>query len=143
MQVIWKRPDGHHHSTPDDYKVVSIGKKFNLWLHKSEHNWYPFRVSGGWQDEDSTQKLNSLVNLLEADDEVFVNYIVRDFHNSITETIEIYLEELNTWLTELFNNPKGDTWETEIIQFSIKEIEVKVENNTAAIISAGATKATQ
>ena len=144
MQVIWKRPDGHHNSSPLDYKVVSIGEKYNLWLHKSEHKWFPFRVSGGWQDEDATQKLNSLVNLIDTDKQNFIDFVIKDFNHSSSEDIASHLESLNNWLTELHQNPKGDTWEMDIIQFSIKEVEKILQNNQDSIKSlANAPKAAQ
>lgn len=135
MQVIWKRPDGHHNSNPSDYKVISIGENCSLWLHKKEKKWFPFRVSGGWQDEDATQKLNMLTNLIDSEDDEFIDYIVESFYNSNTEVMTEYLDELLIWLEDLKSNSKGDKWEIEIIGFAIKEIETKMINNKTKIIS--------
>ncbi|MEZ4741934.1 MAG: hypothetical protein R3B45_05725 [Bdellovibrionota bacterium] len=50
MHVVWKRPDGYHGASPSDYRVVEINESSNLWLHKRDTDWFPFRVSGGWKD---------------------------------------------------------------------------------------------
>ena len=62
--VIWKRPDGFHGAAPEDFVVVDIGGESRLWLHKTDHDNFPFRVSGTWQGEDLSKKVNKLVNLI-------------------------------------------------------------------------------
>ena len=34
MHLIWKRPDGFHKSTPDDFTVLDIDSSSRIWLHK-------------------------------------------------------------------------------------------------------------
>jgi elongation factor P hydroxylase len=63
MFVVWKRPDGYHDATPSDFQIVEAGANARIWLHKSDREWYPFRISGGWQESDATRRLNGLVNL--------------------------------------------------------------------------------
>ena len=122
MKVIWKRPDGFHEASPKDFTVVEIANKSKLWLHRLDQENYPFRVSGGWQDENSTVKLNRLVNLLSCDYDRWLQYLSRDFHDSKVDTIETYCSNLTSWLQELSNNLKGDTWETDIMTQTFDEI---------------------
>ena len=67
MKVIWKRPDGFLKSIPSDFMVLEMPSQSKLWLHRSDQDNFPFRISGGWQDEESTSKLNQMVNLLSQD----------------------------------------------------------------------------
>ena len=45
MHIIWKRPDGFQNSIPDDFERVQLSNGSQLWLHKTEKDWYPFHAS--------------------------------------------------------------------------------------------------
>ena len=77
MKVIWKRPDGFLGSDPSDFSVFEMASKSKLWLHKKDHENFPFRISGGWQDEESTRKLNVLVNLLSQNEESWKKWLAK------------------------------------------------------------------
>ena len=53
--VIWKRPDGFHGANPSDFMVVDIGSESRLWLHKSDFENFPFRISGSWSGEKDSK----------------------------------------------------------------------------------------
>ncbi len=132
MNVIWKRPDGFHDATPEDYIVVEVADKSRLWLHKKDKENFPFRVSGGWQDEDSTRKLNNLVNLLTESDITWKSFLKKGFHDSSQDKFSAYLEELKLWLTELEDKFKGDAWEVDIMEDTLNHVKQKIstfENN--------------
>lgn len=122
MKVIWKRPDGFHGAKPSDYYVVQVANNANIWLHKSDSDNFPFRISGGWQDEEATSKLNQLVNLLGKPEDAWLSYLVNDFHHSHAENGDLYLQNLDKWLAQLLGNLKGDNWEIIIMQEVLQEI---------------------
>ena len=117
MHIVWKRPDGFHKAKPSDYKVVDVDSHARIWLHQSDSENYPFRVSGGWEDEEATARVNSLVNLIpkESKDE-WTSALEKYFANSKQETFEAFVIQLQLWLGELKKCAKGDTWEVAIIQ---------------------------
>ena len=129
MHVVWKRPDGHLDSSPSDYRVVSVGSNCKIWLHLTEQKWFPFRISGGWQDEDASQKLNGFINLLDASDEDFNKHSVNVFNYSESDDGSKFFDETKEWLADLKNNLKGDTWEMEIMGFVISEVEDRFNKN--------------
>lgn len=122
MHVIWKRPDGFHGAVPSDFFVVEIAGQMRIWLHKSEHEWFPFQISGGWQDALSTRKLNLLVNLLAADYTAWITHLLKIFRDSMTEDPAVFFDETTTWLDKAVFNLKGDVWEVEIMEKIIAEI---------------------
>ena len=128
MKVIWKRPDGFHGASPSDYVVVQVANNSKIWLHKDDNLNFPFRVSGGWQDEDATKKLNQLVNLLNKDKEVWLGHLIDGFFNSKSESAEKYIEKLSMWLGDLRNSLKGDQWETTIMSEVISDVQHKTES---------------
>ena len=128
MKVVWKRPDGFLGSNPSDFSVYEMPSKSKLWLHKTDHENFPFRISGGWQDEESTRKLNHLVNLLNKSEPSWKNWLERDFFDSKLEKAELYVDSLKLWLGSVRENLKGDTWEKEIMSEALNEIEVKVRS---------------
>ena len=75
MKVIWKRPDGSRNASPSDYRVITLESGANIWLHKTNTEWYPFRLSGDWAKEEGTNKLNVLINLLGNDDADWADHI--------------------------------------------------------------------
>lgn len=124
MFVIWKRPDGFHGASPADYEVFDVGES-KIWLHQTEKEEFPFRVSGGWQDGEATKRLNRLVNQLPQDN--FAAHLVSEYEHSMKSEGKEFIEELEKWLQELKDNPKGDTWETEIIVNCLSFVQKKIE----------------
>ncbi len=122
MFVVWKRPDGYHDATPADFRVAEIGSKARIWLHESDHQSYPFRISGGWQESDATQRLNEMVNLLGKSPNEWLSLLIKSFHHSMTDDPRAFLAEQIKWLGELQNHLKGDTWEVEIMAQVITEV---------------------
>ena len=122
MKVIWKRPDGFLKSIPSDFMVLEMPSQSKLWLHKADQDNFPFRISGGWQDEESTSRLNQLVNLLSQSDERWQEWLKRDFSDSNLADSKEYFNSLSSWLTEVENGLKGDTWELEIMSEALTEI---------------------
>ena len=124
MKVIWKRPDGFHGSKPADYYVVDLKTNSSkIWLHRTDRENFPFRVSGGWQDEDASRKLNQLVNsLLSQDSEQFHTYLNACLDDSKFEDIDSFLVELRSWLQSLKINLKGDTWELAVMTDTLDEL---------------------
>jgi len=115
MHLIWKRPDGFHGASPNDFRVVDLGGRSRLWLHKADRDQYPFRIAGGWEEKDGSVRLNNLVNLLESDDQSWLEYLNRTMDHSIKEDRTVFIDDLLSWLTDLKQHVKGDTWETEIL----------------------------
>mgnify|MGYP001612242466 CR=1 FL=1 len=116
MHLIWKRPDGFHGASPTDFRVVDLGGRSRLWLHKVDRDQYPFRIAGGWEEKDGSVLLNNLINLLESDDKGWLEYLNRAMDHSLKEDRTVFMTDLLSWLTELQQHVKGDTWETEILR---------------------------
>ena len=116
MRVVWKRPDGFHGAVPEDFFVVDVGGQVKLWLHRHEREWFPFQVTGGWQDNDTTRKLNTLVNLLAASDAVWLDHLLKSFRNALTDNAATFFDEILNWLDKDMSNLKGDTWEVEVME---------------------------
>ncbi len=127
MKVIWKRPDGFLMSTPDDFAVLEMPSQSKLWVHKTDQNHFPFRISGGWQDEESSCKLNQMVNLLSQREEQWLTWLKQDYSNSNISEMEKYLDSLRSWLREVERGLKGDTWELEIMSEALIEIQKNVD----------------
>jgi hypothetical protein len=123
MHVVWKRPDGFHGASPADFKVVELPGHSRIWLHKSDTEWFPFRISGGWQDEDATKKLNTLVNLIGRPSADWLRLLEDQNAHSRAVDAAAFYKETAIWLSELKNNLKGDTWEIEIMSEAISEVE--------------------
>ena len=126
MNVIWKRPDGFHNASPSDYVTVDITSNAKIWLHKRDQENFPFRISGDWQEEESTIKLNRLVNLLSKPTQNWLEWLQSDFHHSKTDNLELYLNALTSWLTRFEDHLKGDAWEVDIMQSTLVEIKKKL-----------------
>jgi hypothetical protein len=122
MFVVWKRPDGYHDATPSDFRIAEVGSRARLWLHKSDHEWYPFRISGGWQESDATKRLNELVNLIGMPAQEWTSFLVNTFHHSMTDDPRAFLADQIKWLTDLRGHLKGDTWEVEIMGQVLEEV---------------------
>lgn len=129
MFVVWKRPDGFLGADPKDFKVVNVGHHARIWLHKSDTDWFPFRISGGWQEQEATQKLNRLVNLIGKPGVNWVKHLVNEYHHSMTDDGAKFLQETLSWLETLLENLKGDTWEIEIMSHAIREVLARVKDS--------------
>jgi hypothetical protein len=136
MHVIWKRPDGYHGASPSDYKAVQLkNHSSRIWLHKTEHHWFPFRVSGGWQDENLTKRLNLMVNLLDKENEIWNKSLSEIFDHSSAKDENAFIEETVQWLSELKGALKGDKWEIEIMEAVLTEIESKISDLKSAFVT--------
>ena len=134
MKVIWKRPDGFHEASPSDYVVVEVSANIRIWLHKRDQENYPFRVSGGWQDEPASQKLNRFVNLIHKPTPDWVLFLTELFNHSDTDSPQNFLKREVEWLNELGRNLKGDTWEVEIMSDTLKELKNKIEHSASEFL---------
>jgi hypothetical protein len=127
MFVIWRRPDGYHGARPEDFRVVDVKGDAVLWLHKTDRDWYPFQVSGGWQDEDQTIKINRFANLLDAGPSEWIQTMVSMFHDSPFDDTHEFSEDLETWMDTLRQCIKGDQWAREFMETVFVEIHSKLE----------------
>jgi hypothetical protein len=134
MHVVWKRPDGFVGAEPSDFFTLAVGEHSKLWLHKENIDTFPFRISGGWQDDDS-HKLNNLINLLAKSETEFNEYVKNQFDNSLKDSHDEFFEEINKWLTELSENLKGDTWEVEIMTETFNHLKEKVTQAKSKLFS--------
>ncbi len=128
MHVIWKRPDGFIGAKPSDYYVFAIGDTCNIWLHRTNNDWYPLQISGGWSEADMTQKINNLVNLLPKSDSEFISFLEKMYNDSPPESLDAFYEGLDSWFKDLKMALKGDKWEQEILQLVIDELEGRVKS---------------
>jgi len=122
MHVVWKRPDGFHGAEPDDFKIVEVGGRSRLWLHKKDHQWYPFRISGGWQEQEATQRLNGFVNLIGKPMTHWIKQLVHEFDHSMIDEPAEFMSQTLDWLSSLKTACKGDTWEVEIMTHAIDDV---------------------
>ena len=136
MHVLWRRPDGFHGASPTDFRVLELGGHSRIWLHKTDNEWSPFRVSGGWQDDEATKKLNTLVHLINCPTSDWIAYLIKIHHNSMADDSQKFMTELENWLIELRSNAKGDKWEVEIVAQAIDEIRRHLDQAKAAFLQA-------
>lgn len=115
MKIIWKRPDGFHNSSPTDYRVVELASGAKLWLHKSNTEWFPFRVSGDWKEEENTIKINRFINLLGDDSANWPEHLLNLYFNSQTDDSAQFLSDIKNWVQKIKQHLKGDTWELDIM----------------------------
>ncbi len=135
MKVVWKRPDGFHGAEPADFVTVDVGHS-KLWLHKRDRDQFPFRISGGWEEEAASKRLNNLVNLLGQDEASVVAHLARQFSNSQQDEPAAYLTDLQKWLSELSKSFKGDTWETEIMAEALHTVSQLLERCRPSFLNA-------
>ena len=126
MHLVWKRPDGFHNANPNDYYVVDLGNNFRLWLHKVDKEQYPFRIAGGWEQKEASIELNKLVNLLGEKDGSWLEQLDFLFSHSMKDDRSQFIDDLLVWLTDLLAYPKGDTWETEIMKYTLTRVHESV-----------------
>lgn len=126
MHVIWRRPDGFHNASPSDYYPVDLNGDARLWLHKTDKDDFPFRISGGWEAKEQTKRLNNFANLLPHGKDKWVTYLRDLFNHSMSEKAPEFFEEILTWLDTLPDHLKGDTWEVEILSQAIATTRAKL-----------------
>ena len=136
MHVVWKRPDGFHGADPADFIVVNLGNRSKIWLHKRDHAWFPFRVAGGWQESEATQRLNNLVNLLAQDDQAWVTSLLKLYNDSMGDDPTRFLDDIGRWLLDLRNHLKGDTWELDIMNQALAEVEARLGKVKETVLKA-------
>jgi len=136
MFVVWKRPDGFHGAEPKDFKVVDIGGNARIWLHKKDIEWFPFRISGGWQEQEATQRLNQFVNLIGEPSSHWIKRLTHEFHHAMQSDPKKFFSETLDWLDGLLSKLKGDTWEVEIMAHVIREIIVRVKDAEKGFMTA-------
>lgn len=122
MHVIWKRPDGYLKAEPDDYQSVQIGDDVKIWLHQQDYENFPFRVSGDWQDENLTRRLNFFVNAFKEPDQNWLEMMVDDFEKSKFSNPQEYADDLDEWIHQLAALAKGDQWELYVIGKVLDEL---------------------
>lgn len=120
MHVVWKRPDGYLGASPEDYIAIELDGHSRLWLHRTDRDSYPFRISGGWEEEELTVKLNNLVNLLALPESEWIESLKERFSHSMKDSPERFYDGLCAWLIDLTGHLKGDSWEVEIMGQAIK-----------------------
>lgn len=127
MHVIWKRPDGFHDADPSDFEIVTLDNQAKLWLHKRDRDHYPFRIAGGWQESEATQRLNNLVNLLNRDDAAWADCLLKLFNDSMAaDDGGRFLDDIVRWVADLKGHLKGDTWEVEIMGNVLSQVEKRL-----------------
>lgn len=123
MHVIWKRPDGFHNAEPTDFEVIELQSHGRIWLHKRDQAWFPFRIAGGWQESEATMRLNMLVNLLAKADDAWLQALHRIYDQTMGDDPHKFIEEMLRWLRDLHGHLKGDTWEVEIMNQALSDVE--------------------
>ena len=126
MHVIWKRPDGFQNALPNDFRRISLSNGAHLWLHRHELDWYPFQVSGDWEGQDQTKRLNRLVNMLDAPNASWQSYLEQlsddDLNLKEGQSFPVVAQSLSSWVGELTRSAKGHTWEVEIVRCALKDV---------------------
>lgn len=138
INVIWKRPDGFLGASPEDFTVVDVAGNSRIWLHRKDSRNFPFRVSGGWQDEDATRRLNQLVNMLNRPEADLTEHLLTDYYESSSGDGKQYLNALVAWLKDLMRNLKGDHWETTIMKEVMVELLQKIQAVEDHVVRAAA-----
>lgn len=134
MHVVWKRPDGFHGAEPNDFVSADVGGRSKIWLHKSDNKHFPFRVSGGWQESEATARLNNLINLVEKDDQTWVDSLLMIYNDSMKDEPEKFMREMVTWLGDLRNHLKGDTWEVDIMDQVLMTVAERLKAVSATFV---------
>lgn len=140
MKVIWKRPDGFHNAAPTDYQVVKLLSGATLWLHKTNTEWYPFRVSGDWAKEEGTVKLNGLINLLGVPSADWVQHLSNLYFDSEVDDPETFISDQLKWLDKVKEHLKGDTWELDIMEQVVSSVYEQIKNCSKIFIENTSSK---
>ena len=136
MHVVWKRPDGFHGANPEDYVVVNVGTRAKIWLHRTDRTHFPFRIAGGWQETESTARLNQLVNLLCREDQGWLEALVRMYDDTLGDDPGRFIDELARWVRDLCHHLKGDTWELDIMTYTLTEVADRLSQLRANFVAA-------
>lgn len=128
MHVVWKRPDGLYGADPSDFAVVNIGNHSRIWLHRRDHANFPFWISGGWQEEEATIRLNNLVNLIDKPEKEWLERLIKVFNDQMQDDSTKFINELCSWIDDLRLHLKGDTWELEIMNETFTELRNKLKS---------------
>jgi hypothetical protein len=130
MHIIWKRPDGFQNDQPEDFRRVSLSNGAQLWLHRHDLDWYPFQVSGDWAGQSLTARLNRLVNLLDATElnwRKFLEHFQDDELHDGDGSIRSAANALHNWLDQIKTGAKGNTWELDIVQCALGDIQKRLD----------------
>ncbi len=131
MHVIWKRPDGFQNALPEDFRRIALSNGTHLWLHRHELDWYPFQVSGDWEGQDQTKRLNRLVNMLDAPQTFWRSFLEQlsddDLDLKEGQSFPAVAISIISWVSELESSAKGHTWEVEIVRCALHDILEKLK----------------
>lgn len=139
MNVVWKRPDGFHGASPSDFHIVELAGHSRLWLHKTDKDMFPFRVAGGWEEDQATRRLNNLINLINQPSGDWVKHLVKAYGHSTTDSPQVYFDELVSWISTLSQHLKGDKWETEIMEHALSMVAQKITDIKADFLKTAAS----
>lgn len=136
MSVIWKRPDGSQNANPEDFRRVQLSSGDKIWVHKDAlhadtKDWYPFQLGGDWSREAETKELNRFVNMLDASDESWKSVLMHINDDDMDPQGRLNVSEVAQnkykWVESLEGEIKGDTWELNIIQATLKDIKARLK----------------
>ncbi|MDD9952499.1 MAG: hypothetical protein OXT67_13135 [Zetaproteobacteria bacterium] len=136
MHVIWKRPDGYLNAEPNDYRTVEVREDVKIWLHQQDKENFPFRISGGWQDENQTRRVNLFVNNLGASTSSWIALLEKDFGSSNYLSPAEYVKSLKGWVEEILNHLKGDQWEVHVMTVVFEELRVTLHSSCESFLQA-------
>lgn len=139
MHVIWKRPDGYLGASPEDFLVVELDGHSRIWLHKRDKEQYPFRVSGGWEEDEASRRLNHLVNLLALRPADRVEDLKGHYSDSMEDDPARYMDETLKWLKGLISRVSGDNWEMVILRQALEVTASKLSEIRSEFIRAAGT----
>ncbi len=139
MNVVWKRPDGFHGASPEDFYVAELGGHSRLWLHKKDKDQFPFRIAGGWEEDIASKRLNNLINLLNHPADDWVDYLVKEYGHSQTTAPQAFHTDLIKWVAALTEHLKGDKWEIEIMEQALSMVKQKLEDVQGRFVNSAAT----
>jgi hypothetical protein len=128
IKLVWKRPDGYLGAKPEDFRILSISGHSNLWVHKTDRDTFPFRLSGDWANEHLSKRLNNLVNLLDDTDDTWRRYIEKisdDFEHE--EDFSKVIGGLLSWVEELKKVFKGSSWESDIVANTLNAVQTRLQ----------------
>lgn len=131
MHIIWKRPDGFQNALPEDFRRIQLSNGANLWVHRTELDWYPFQVSGDWKGQHLTNRLNRLVNLLDSSTAEWVNFLEHYQDDDVkASSLAATVAHLLQWVAELEGAIKGETWEADIMSCALRDIAHRLKGIT-------------
>lgn len=138
LKVIWKRPDGFHGAEPSDYYSVELGHS-KIWLHKQDRDEFPFRISGGWEEQEASKKLNNLINLMGDHQEKLVAFLIESYSHSTQDDPSKFIEDLQRWVLQLHDALKGDTWEVDVMAAALTSLKERLADSSSHFIQKAKT----